>query len=166
MPNEKVAFDQGEGITFTIAIRHSLTTDSAIVETFEPDGEQSSLIDLTYIRSGNFFSRAVLPRWSRTLDANAERGRWLYRVTYYSGTYGVTIVEKDFWVAQNCQANIVHANPLNSNAYYQASNTISSSSVISNGVHIVYDAENVTTLTTGFRAPVGSKLEVKTAGCN
>jgi murein DD-endopeptidase MepM/ murein hydrolase activator NlpD len=166
VPNEKVAFDQGEAITFTIAIRHSLTTDSAVVETFEPDGDQSSLIDLTYIRSGTFFSRAVLPRWSRTLAANAQRGRWLYKVTYYSGTYGVTTVEKDFWVAQSCQANIVHNTPLTSNAYYQASNTISSSSVISNGVHIVYDAENVITLTTGFRAPVGSKLEIKTAGCN
>ena len=166
VPNEKFVFDQGEAITFSVAIRHSLTIDSAVLEVFEPDGDQSNILDLTYIRNGTFFLRAVLPVWNRTLDANAEMGRWLYRVTYYSSTYGVTVTEKNFWVAEDCQANIVHANPLTSNAYYQASNTISSSSVISNGVHIVYDAENVTTLTTGFRAPVGTKLEVKTAGCN
>lgn len=166
VPNEKYSFDQGEDITFSIAIRHSLTIDSAVIEVFEPDGDQSNILDLTYIRGGTFFLRAVLPVWNRTLAANAEMGRWRYKVTYYSTTYGITITEKEFWVAEDCLANIVHANPLTSNAYYQTSNTISSSSVISNGVHIVYDAENVTTLTTGFRAPVGSKLEVKTAGCN
>lgn len=166
VPNEKYSFDQGENITFSIAIRHSITIDSAVIEVFEPDGDQSNILDLTYIRTGTFFLRAVLPVWNRTLDANAEMGRWLYRVTYFSSTYGVSITEKEFWVAEDCEANIVHVNPLTSNAYYQTSNTISSSAVISNGIHIVYDAENVTTLTTGFRAPVGSKLEVKTAGCN
>ncbi len=66
VPNEKEVFDPGEAITFSIAIRHSLTTDSAIVEVFEPDGDQSDILDLTYIRTGTFFVRTVLPFWIKT----------------------------------------------------------------------------------------------------
>jgi murein DD-endopeptidase MepM/ murein hydrolase activator NlpD len=165
-PNEREVFDPGEPITFSIAVRHSLTTDSARLEVFEPDGDQSDILDLTYIRTGTFFQRAILVWWNRTLDAEAERGKWRYRVTYFSGTYGTEVEETHFWVTESCVANIVHNAPLNTSRYYEASNTITSTSVIGNGVHIVYDGENVITLLPGFRAPVNSKLEVKTAGCN
>ena len=166
VPNEKYVFDAGEAMSFSIAIRHSITSDSAVVETFEPDGDPSTLIDLTYIRMGTFFLRTALPVWNRTLANNAPKGKWRYRVTYYSGSYGTQVEEINFWVAENCVGNLVHNAPMTQSKYYQASNTITSSSVISNNVHIVYDAENITTLTPGFQAPVGSKLEVKTNGCN
>jgi hypothetical protein len=91
VPNEKDEFNQGYPITFSIAIRHSLTTDSAKIEVFEPDGDQSDIIDLTYIRNGSFFQRTWLPVWKRTLDADAEPGLWKYKVTYYTDTYGVQV---------------------------------------------------------------------------
>lgn len=166
VPNEKYAFNQGEAITFSIAVRHSLTSDSAVVEVFEPDGDQSSILDLTYIRAGSFFQKAILKTWNRNLDGNAEIGKWKYRVTYYSSSYAPQIVESNFWVKEDCVANISHNNPLTQSSYYQASNTITSTSTVSNGIHIVYDAENVATLLPGFIAPVGSKLEIKLAGCN
>ena len=166
IPNEKDVFDPGEAITFSVAIRHSLTIDSAVLEVFEPYGAQSNILDLTYIRSGTFFLRTVLPRWNRTLASDAEMGKWNYHVTYYSTSYGITVFDKDFWVAEDCVANIVHEDPLTVSAYYQASNTITSSSEIQNNIHIVYDGENIITLLPGFLAPVGSKLEIKTAGCN
>ncbi|MDQ3016017.1 MAG: M23 family metallopeptidase [Bacteroidota bacterium] len=166
VPNEKDVFDPGEAITFSIAVRHSLSTDSAKLEVFEPDGDTSTILDLTYIRTVSFFQRAILPTWSRTLANNAPKGKWLFKATNYSVTYGTQVVNKNFWVAESCQANIVHSSNLSVNAYYQASNTISSTSVIINNAQIIYDAENIITLSPGFRAPVGSKFEVKTAGCN
>jgi hypothetical protein len=57
-------------------------------------------------------------------------------------------------------------NPLTTSKYYQASNKITSSSTMNNNIIIGYDAENFVTLLPGFRAPSGSRLEVKTAGCN
>jgi len=165
-PNEKYVFDQGEAITFSIAVRHSITTDSAKLEVFEPDNDQSDILDLTFIRVGTFFFRTFIGVWNRTLDADAEMGQWRYRVTYYSDSYPPDVVETNFWVAEDCAANIVHNTPLTTEAYYQASNTITSSSSISNSIQIVYDAENVTRLLPGFIAPVGCRFEVKTAGCN
>lgn len=166
VPNEKDEFNQGDPITFSIAIRHSLTTDSAKIEVFEPDGDQSDIIDLTYIRNGSFFQRTWLPVWNRTLDADAETGLWKYKVTYYTDTYGVQVVQKNFFVKEDCVAVISHMDPLTSSKYYQASNKITSSSTMNNNIIIGYDAENFVTLLPGFRAPSGSKLEVKTAGCN
>jgi murein DD-endopeptidase MepM/ murein hydrolase activator NlpD len=166
VPNEKDVFNPSDPITFSVAIRHSLTIDSAVLQVFEPDGDQSTLIDLTYIRAGTFFSRAVLPFWNRTLSGSAPTGKWLYRVTYYSTTYGITVTNKNFWVAQPCVANRVLAGTHTIDRYYQTSNTITSTANISGSTHIVYDAENITTLNPGFLAPVGSKLEIKTAGCN
>ena len=165
-PNEKFEFNQGDPITFSIAIRHSLTIDSAEIEVFEPDGDQSSILNTTYQRNGTFFLRAALAWWNRALANNAETGKWTYRVTYYSSNYAPQVVENNFWVKKDCEADISHNNALTTDAYYQASNTINSSSTINNNAHIVYDAENVTTLLPGFRAPVGSKLETKLAGCN
>jgi murein DD-endopeptidase MepM/ murein hydrolase activator NlpD len=166
VPNEKSVFDQGEAIFFSVAIRHSLTTDSVRLEVFEPDGDQSGILDLTWIRSGTFFLRTFLAVWNNTLAANAEMGKWIYRATYFSSSYPPDIVDTEFWVAEDCEADIVHNAALNEDAYYQASNTITSTSAVSNNVHIVYDAENITTLLPGFIAPVGSKFEIKTAGCN
>ena len=166
VPNEKDVFDQGDPITFSVAIRHSLTSDSAKLEVFEPDGDQSNILDLTYIRNGTFFLRTALPSWNRTIANNAQQGLWRFKVTYYTDTYGVQVEQKNFFVTQDCSPNIVHNNPLTVSRYYQASNTITSSSTMSNNIIIGYDAENVVTLSPGFRAPVGSKLEVKTAGCN
>ncbi len=166
VPNEKDVFDPGEAITFSIAVRHSLTTDSAKLEVFEPDGDTSTILALTFIRTGTFFLRAILPVWNSTIPNNAPKGKWVFKATYYTDTYGIQVVNKDFWVAETCQANIVHNANLGTNAYYQASNTISSTSVIINNAQIIYDAENIITLSPGFRAPVGSKFEVKTAGCN
>ena len=166
VPNEKFSFNQGDAITFSIAIRHSLTSDSAVIEVFEPDGDQSNILNTTYIRGGTPFLRAVLPTWNRNLSNTAEQGKWKYRVTYYSSSYAPKVEEINFWVKEDCVANIVHNNPLNQSTYYQTSNTITSTSTVGNGVHIVYDSENVTTLLPGFIAPVGSKLEIKLAGCN
>ncbi len=167
VPNEKEVFNQGDAITFSIAIRHSINTDSAKIEVFEPDGDQSSILDLTYIRSGSpFFQRTWIAIWNRTLANNALAGKWRYRVTYYSDSYAPDVVETTFWVKEDCVADIVHNAALTSSKYYQTSNTITSTSAINNNVHIVYDAENVTTLLPGFIAPVGSKFEVKLAGCN
>jgi hypothetical protein len=101
-----------------------------------------------------------------TLSGSAPTGKWLYRVTYYSTTYGITVTNKNFWVAQPCVANRVLAGTHTIDRYYQTSNTITSTANISGSTHIVYDAENITTLNPGFLAPVGSKLEIKTAGCN
>jgi murein DD-endopeptidase MepM/ murein hydrolase activator NlpD len=167
VPNEKEVYDQGEAIFFSVAIRHSINTDSAKLEVFEPDGDQSGILDLTYIRSNPpFFLRTVLPVWNNTLANNAPSGKWKYRVTYYSDSYAPDIVETYFWVSEDCVADIVHNAALTSSKYYEASNTITSTSAINNNVHIVYDSENVTTLLPGFIAPVGSKFEVRLAGCN
>lgn len=167
VPNEKFIFNQGDPITFSIAIRHSLTSDSLVIEVFEPDGDQSSILDLTWSRTGPpTFLRASLPVWNRNLSNTAEQGKWTYRVTYYSSSYAPKTEEVNFWVKQDCVANIVHNNPLTTSKYYQTSNTITSSSSVNNNIHIVYDSENVTRLLPGFIAPVGSKFEVKLSGCN
>ncbi|HMS67117.1 MAG TPA: hypothetical protein PKD18_03215 [Saprospiraceae bacterium] len=69
-------------------------------------------------------------------------------------------------MAQPCTPNLAIGCIHNVNNYFQASNSISSNAEINLGVHVVYDAENYTTLGGGFIAPTGSKLEIKTAGCN
>ena len=166
VPNEKFEFNQGDPISFSIAIRHSLTSDSAVVELFEPDGDQSNLIDLTYQRGGTFFLRAILPAWNTVLSNSAETGKWTYRVTYFSTNYAPQVVESNFWVKEDCTSDLVHNNGLTQDRYYQTSNTITSTAAVNNNVHIIYDSENVTRLLPGFVAPVGSKLEVKLAGCN
>ena len=167
VPNEKFIFNQGDPISFSVAIRHSLTSDVVVLEVFEPDGDQSNILDLSWQRNGPpFFLRASLPVWNRNIVANAEQGKWTYRVTYNSTNYAPQIVESNFWVKEDCLANINHNAALTQDAYYQASNTITSSSSVNNNTHIVYDAENVTTLLPGFIAPIGSKLEIKLAGCN
>jgi len=166
VPNEKIGFNQGDPITFSIAIRHSLTSDSAVIEVFEPDGDQSSILDVTYIREGTLFIKRASLNWNRTLGNEAEMGKWTYRVTYYSSAYAPAIVETYFWVKEDCVPNIIHVTPKTQSAYYQASNAILSASTVSNGIHIVYDADSSATLLPGFIAPSGSKLEIKLAGCN
>ena len=162
-PNEKTSFNQGDPIAFTIAVRHSLTSDSAVMRVFEPDGDISNMLNLTFIRTGDYFLKRALFWWTNTINSNAETGKWTYQVTYYSTNYSPQTVSVDFWVKEDCQANIIHNSPLTEDAYYQTSNTITSLSSINNGTHIVYDSENVTTLLPGFIAPVGSKLEIKLA---
>ncbi len=168
VPNEKNYFDPGDAVTFSISIRHSITSDSAKLEVFEPDGTQSSILDLTYIRSNanGFFLRSVQPFWNRTFDNNDPLGKWRFKVTYYSQSYGTTITNHEFWLAQPCIANQVIAGTHVTNRYYQTSNTISSTADVSIGTHVVYDAENYTILSPGFVSPTGSKLEIKTNGCN
>ena len=167
IPNEKSDFYQGDSIFFSIAIRHSLTSDSAVVELFLPNGDQSSFLDLTYIREGPpFFKKTHSYYWNGIIENSTAKGKWTYRVTYYSSSYAPQIVESNFWVKNDCITNLQHIVPLTQSRYYQASNIITSSSTISNDVHIVYDAGNFVALLPGFIAPVGSKLEVKLAGCN
>jgi len=166
VPNEKNYFDPGDPVTFSISIRHSITSDSAKLEVFEPNGTQSNILDLTYIRAGTFFLRSAQPFWNATFANNAPLGKWRFKVTYYSQSYGITVTNHDFWLAQPCVANQALAGTHNTPRYYQTSNTITSTAGVSNGIHVVYDAENYTILSPGFVAPTGSKLEIKTAGCN
>ena len=165
-PNEKDVFDRGEAITFTVAIRHSLNVDSAVLKVFEPDGDQSTILDLTYIRAGGYFVKSVFPRWNRTLDPDEEIGKWTFEVTYYSLTYGVSVLTKEFWVTAPCVTNYNFSNPHTLDRYYEASNTIISTSEIVGNTHVIYDAGNNTTLLPGFIAPPGSRFQVKTSGCN
>jgi hypothetical protein len=131
---------------------------------FEPDGDTSTILNQLYTATG--FSTNNFIFYNRTIPNDAEQGKWNMRVIHTTSSYGTQIYNYPFWVAQTCQANYTFINPHTVNRYYKASNTINSSSLISNNRHIIYDAENIVTLTTGFRSVVGSKLEIKTAGCH
>ncbi|HOY13025.1 MAG TPA: M23 family metallopeptidase [Saprospiraceae bacterium] len=165
-PNEKDYFNPGDSIFFTASIRHSLTADSARVQAIQPNGVVSTVLNAAYQRTGGFFTRSAQPIWNRQLPNNAMVGKWTYRVTYYSQTYGTSITNHTFWVAQPCTPNLALGGIHSVNNYFQASNSITSNAEINLGVHVVYDAENYTILGGGFIAPTGSKLEIKTTGCN
>lgn len=160
---EKEVFDQGDSVYFSVHFRNDNAGNSAQVMVLEPDGD-TSMVNQVYNPGGFSTNSSIF--YSRAFANNAEQGKWTFKVIHTTTSYGVTSYQMRFWVAEDCHNNIVHNNALTTNAYYKASNTITSSATINNGVHIVYDAENVTTLLPGFRAPVGSKLEIKTAGCN
>ena len=157
-------FDQGDAITFSAHYRNDTSANSSQVTAFEPDGDTSTILNQAY-QAGNFTASSS-PRWNRTIPNDAEQGKWSFEVVYTTTSYGVLNYQYDFWVAQDCQANLVFNNNHTVDRYYKASNTITSTAQVIGNTHIVYDAENVTTLLPGFIAPVGSKLEIKTAGCN
>ena len=161
---EREDYDQGDPITFSVHFRNDIAANSSQITAFEPDGDTSSILNVLYQAGGFSTNNSIF--YNRTIPDDAEQGKWIFEVVYNTTSYGVLIYQEEFWVAEDCQTNIVHEDPLSIDAYYQASNTITSSSVISNNTHIVYDAENIITLLPGFRALVSSKLEIKTAGCN
>ena len=163
---EKEAFEQGDPIVFSIHFRHNLTSDDTDIRAVEPDGDVNAILNLNYVRGGNFHSTNPSAWWSRTIPANAELGKWTLEADYNTTTYGLLQYEQEFWVASSCVANRVIGGVHTLDRYYQASNTITSTADIQGSTHVVYNAENVTTLNPGFSAPSGCKLEIKTTGCN
>ena len=162
---EQDVFDAGEQIVFSVHYRHDLNTDSTQVRAVEPDGDVSTILDLTYQRAGAFHSTNPAALWTRNIPANPEIGKWTFEADYYTTTYGLLSYEQEFWVTGDCAVNYIFLFPHTVDRYYEASNTISSTATIVGDTHIVYDAENVTTLSPGFHAPQGCKLEIKTNGC-
>jgi len=163
---EQEVYDAGEQIVFSVHYRHNLTTDSTQLRAVEPDGDVSSILDLTYIRAGALHSTNPSVFWTSNIPGSPEVGKWTFEADYFTTTYGLLQYEEDFWVANSCIANYVFGGSHSLDRYYQASNSITSSADIQGNTHIVYDAENITILEPGFFAPQGSKLEVKTNGCN
>lgn len=163
---EKTVFDPGEAITFSVHYRCDLNTNTTQLTAFEPDGDTSTLLNILYQRGGNFFSTNPSALWNNTIPNNAPKGKWIFEAVYNTSTYGTLAYQNEFWVAETCQADRNFVGTHTISRYYQASNTITSTADINNGVHVVYDPENYTILSPGFSAPVGSKLEIRTAGCN
>ena len=163
---EQDVYDAGDQIVFSVHYRHNLTSDSTQLRAREPDGDVSSILDLTYQRAGTFHSTNPAAFWTRNIPANPEVGKWTFEADYFTTTYGLLQYEQEFWVANACVANYNFTNPHSVDRYYKASNTITSTADIVGTTHIVYDAENVTTLSPGFIAPQGCRFEVKTNGCN
>ena len=161
---EQDVFDQGDSIRFTVHYRNDIAANSTQITAFEPDGDTSSILNTMYSPSGFSTTNSIF--YNRKIPDNALQGKWLFEAVHTTTSYGTDTYQFDFWVAQDCQANPVFGGTHTTPRYYKASNTITSTAIVNNGVHVVYDAENVTTLLPGFRAPVGSKLEIKLAGCN
>ena len=160
----KDVFDQGDSIIFSVHFRNDNSGNTAQITAFEPDGDTSSMLNVMYTAPGFSTSNSILYR--RALSNGAPQGKWTFEAVHTTASYGTDAYEINFWVAQDCQANPVFAGTHSTDRYYKASNTITSTATVGGAVHVVYDAENVTTLLPGFIAPVGSKLEIKTAGCN
>jgi hypothetical protein len=161
---EQEVFDQGDPITFSVHYRNDLAANSSQVTAFEPDGDTSSILNTVFQAGG--FSTNSAAFWNRTIENDAEQGKWIFEVVYNTTSYSVLTYQKEFWVAEDCQANLVFNSNHSVDRYYKASNTITSTADVINNAHVVYDAENIVTLLPGFLAPVGSKLEIKTNGCN
>jgi len=160
----KEVFDRGDPITFSVHYRNDIAANTSQITAFEPDGDTSAILNVLYQPTG--FSTNPFVFYNRTIPNDAERGKWIFEVVHTTTSYGTATYQLEFWVAQACQADIVFAGTHTVDRYYKASNTITSTANVSGSTHIVYDAENITILGPGFRAPVGSKLEIKTAGCN
>ncbi len=163
---EKSVFNPGDPITFSAHYRADLNTNTSQFMVFEPDGDTSSILNLTYQRAGAFFSTNPSAFYNRTIPNNAETGKWIFRVVYNTLTYGTLVYDQEFWVAQPCAGTLTFGGTHTVNRYYRTTNWITSTANVQNGVHVVYDPENYTILNPGFRAPPGSKLEIKTLGCN
>jgi hypothetical protein len=163
---EKTEFDRGDAITFSLHYRCDLNIDDTDVTAYEPDGDISTLLNLNYQRAGSFFSTNPFAFWSRTIPNDAEQGKWIFEAVYNTTTYGTLSYQKEFWVRQACVADRNFNGTHTIDRYYPTTNSITSSASVSNGTHIVYDPENYTVLYPGFIAVQGSKLEIKTAGCN
>ena len=163
---ETPVYDASEQIIFSLHYRHNLNIDSTQLRAREPDGDVSSILNRTYIRGGGLHSTNPSAWWTRNIPGSPEIGKWTFEADYFTTTYGLLQYEKEFWVTGSCVANYVFNGTHTVDRYYEASNTISSTANIQGNTHVVYDAENVTTLSPGFIAPQGCKLEIKTAGCN
>ena len=161
--NEKIAFQRDDPITFSVAFRHNLTTDSTQIRIFEPDGDMSDLLNLTYIRTGNFFTRNNNPFWNRTVADDAPYGKWTFQATYFNSN-GTEVVTKNFWVGA-CNDDIILAGQHILDRYYSAGNSISSTADCPNNLEVIYDAANAITLSPGFKALSGSIMEMKIGGC-
>lgn len=160
---EQEVFDRNDPITFSVHYRNDIAANTSQITAFEPDGDTSSILNVLYQPGG--FSTSPSIFYNRTIPADAERGKWTFEVVHTTTSYGTAVYQQEFWVAQACQPDLVLAGTHTVDRYYQTSNTISSTANVDNQ-HVIYDAENVTTLLPGFRAPVGCRFEVKTAGCN
>lgn len=161
---EEDVFDRNDPITFSVHYRNDIAANSSQITAFEPDGDTSSILNQQYSPPG--FQTNGSARYNRTIPADAERGKWIFEVVHTTTSYGTATYQQEFWVPQACQANIVFAGTHTIDRYYRASNSITSTATVNGSTHVVYDAENVTILSPGFIAPVGCKLEIKTAGCN
>jgi hypothetical protein len=161
---EKEVFDQGDSIIFSVHFRNDNTGNTTQVTAFEPDGDTSTLLNNFYTASSFTTNSNII--YSRAISNSAPQGKWTFEAVHTTASYGTDTYEITFWVAQDCQANPVFAGTHMVDRYYKASNTITSTATVGGSTHVVYDAESTTTLLPGFMAPVGSKLEVKTAGCN
>ena len=161
---EQEVYDQGDSIYFSVHFRNDNTGNTAQITAFEPDGDTSTILNASYLAGSFSTNNSIFYR--RAFPNNAPQGKWIFETVHTTGSYGTDTYQKEFWVTQDCQANPVIAGTHTIDRYYQASNTITSTATVGASVHVVYDAENVTTLLPGFIAPVGSKFEVKTAGCN
>lgn len=161
---EQEVYDQGDSIFFSVHFRNDNLGNTAQITVFDPDGDTSTILNVLYQPGGFSTTNSIF--YSRAIPNNAMQGKWTFEVVHTTAAYGTNIYQKEFWVAQDCQANPVYGGTHLTDRYYKASNTITSTATVGGSVHVVYDAENVTTLLPGFRAPVGSKLEIKTAGCN
>ena len=157
-------FDQGDSIFFSVHFRNDNSGNTTKSTAFEPDGDTSTVLNAFYTET-NFSTNSNI-FYSRMIPNNALQGKWTFEAVHTTASYGTDTYEKYFWVTQDCQADYNFIGTHTTSRYYVASNTISSTASINGGTHVVYDAENFTLLLPGFIAPVGSKLEVKTAGCN
>ena len=163
---EEEAYSQGDSIFFSLHYRNSLKPDTTTVRAIEPDGGISSFLNVEYVRNGNYHKNFHDAKWNKKIPDNAEKGKWKFKATYNTSTYGILNYQKFFWVKETCVYDRNIEGTHNVDRYYPASNSIISTSTVSVGNHVVYNAESFTELKPGFHAVVGSKIEIKTDGCN
>jgi hypothetical protein len=161
---EEDVFNRGDPITLSVHYRNDIPLNSSQITAFEPDGDTSTMLNVVYQPPA--FNTNGFAFYNRTIANDAPRGKWTFEVVHTTTSYGTATYQLEFWVPQACQPDINIAGTHTIDRYYQASNTITSTANVSVSTHIVYDAVISATLTPGFFAPVGSKLEIKTAGCN
>ena len=165
--HSKLIFCPGEQIVFSAHYRHDLTDNTIHVRVYEPDGDQSPILNTSYSREGAYHFTTASALWTRNLPQDAEAGMWTFEAEYETTTYGTLNYTTNFWVGLPCQPNYNFAGTHGSGCtYYLASNQITSSADVPVGTEIWYDASNRVILQPGFSSPPGSVLHVKAEGCN
>jgi murein DD-endopeptidase MepM/ murein hydrolase activator NlpD len=163
---EEDVYNPGDSIFFSAHYRHDLTSNETRLTAISPDGNISPILDTTYSRTGSSFVKSWDVLLASRLPINAMKGKWKFKARYDTSISGVLNYEKEFWVKETCTVDKTLSGTHSVDRYYATTNSLSSTATVLVGKHIVYNPENFTVLNPGFQARAGSKVEVKTEGCN
>ena len=172
---EKNVFETGDSIYITAHFRHFLTTDTAFLTVFQPNGSVATLesngnnstFDRTWSRSGNLHSRWIRLIYSRRLPNNAPQGLWRYRVRFKTTTYGTLTYNHFFWVRNCAGTNLLVLGNINGNQYYRANQEVRVFGKVKAGADATFDGGQAVEFYNGFDTEsTNMKIEVELNGCN